>query len=275
MKGLLRLASWGVAAAIALVVAVFSATSNTGSQRLMAAMSSPPTSQGKAISDVAQAARINETQSETRRLSDAVRSLNSDRDRLLARIASLERNLEDVTGSIRRQAVAAVPTTTPADAPVTAREPPASIPANHPSSSDSDQPAPPQGTQAEEHAHGIDVGGAVNFEGLRVLWNSTRTSHAALVEGMRPLLATREHPKTRNTEFRLLIGPVANAGAAASLCATLTAAKRYCQPVPFEGQQLSFAAPPPAPKRPPADKDKKAATPGAAPPPRPPARPNP
>jgi hypothetical protein len=277
MKGLLRLASWGVAATIALVVAVVTATSNSGSQRLMAAMSPQPSNQAKAIADVAQAARIKETQSETRRLSEAVRALNSDRERLLARLATLERNVEDVTGSVRRQSIAAVPPAAPAapaEAPATAREPPATVPAN-PASGESGQQAAAPEAEAEEHAHGIDVGGAVNFEGLRVLWNSTRTTHAALVEGMRPLLATRENPKTRNTEFRLVIGPVPNAGAAASVCATLTAAKRYCQPAPFEGQQLSFAAPPAAPKRPPAAQEKKPATPGAAPPPRPPARPNP
>ena len=45
-------------------------------------------------------------ENETRRLSETVQALTADRDRLLARVASLERSLEDVTSSIKRQAAA-------------------------------------------------------------------------------------------------------------------------------------------------------------------------
>ena len=277
MKGLLRLGGWGAGAAIALVVAVFTATSNSGSQRLMAAVSPPP--QATAAVPSVPIARINETEAETRRLAEAVRTLNSDRERLLTRIASLERNLEDVTGSIRRQtppAAAAQPQAAAvAAAPATSREPPATVPAS---------PAPPTertdpASEAAEEtgpAQGVDVGGAVSFEGLRALWNSTRTTNAAAVQGLKPVVVVRENTKTRTSEMRLVLGPLANAATAANLCATLTAARRYCQPVPFEGQQLSFAAtaaPPPA-KRPPTAQEKKPA-PTPTPPQRAPTRPNP
>jgi len=38
---------------------------------------------------------------------------------------------------------------------------------------------------------GVDVGGAVNFDGLRVLWNSTRNANAALFEGLHPVVAAQ------------------------------------------------------------------------------------
>src|SRR5687767_3879953 len=90
MKGLLRLGAWGAAAAVALSLAVFTATSNTGSQRLMAAVS-PGATQATAAVPVppmppVPLARITETEAETRRLADALRSLHSDREQLLTRI---------------------------------------------------------------------------------------------------------------------------------------------------------------------------------------------
>jgi hypothetical protein len=270
MKVLLRLAGWGTAASLALTVAVFTATSNTGSRRLAAALT-PTANQAIAAVPAVPVARFQETEAETRRLANAVQSLHSDRERLLARIASLERNLEDVTGSIQRQSVAepAVPPPAAEPSPALASAPsapPASIPAApaspvEPQDPQQNGPADPSPPQA---AYGVDVGGAVNFEGLRALWNSTRTAFASAIEGMRPVLGMRENPKTRNTEFRLVIGPLPDAAAAATFCATLTAARRYCHPVPFEGQQLSFAAPAP-PRRPAATQERKT-------PPRPPAR---
>src|SRR5205085_6420454 len=51
---------------------------------------------------------------EARRLSEAVRVLAADRDRLLSRVAVLERNLDDVTGSIpANPPAAAAPKTAP------------------------------------------------------------------------------------------------------------------------------------------------------------------
>ena len=281
MKGLLRLGGWGAAATLALAVAVFTATTNSGSQRLAAAASSP--SQVTAAAPSVPIARITETEAETRKLADAVRTLNSDRERLLTRIASLERNLEDVTGSIRRQvspAPAAQPEATATTAaaataaPTTSREPPASVPSSQTPSSDTTELAS-EAAETTSPSQGVDVGGAVSFEGLRALWTSTRTTNAAAVDGLKPVVVVRENTKTRNSELRLVLGPLANPAAAAQVCATLTAARRYCQPVSFEGQPLSFAAAAPAPaKRPPAAQEKKPATP-PAPPQRAPARPNP
>ena len=116
-------------------------------------------------------------------------------------------------------------------------------------------------------AFGVDIGGAASFDGLRALWNSTRKTHAALLEGLHPVVIVRENTRTRAAELRLIVGPLPDPESAAQFCATLAAAKRSCQPATFEGPELSLAAPDP-PRRPAAAPERKAA-------PRPPVRPNP
>src|SRR5688500_17613109 len=119
MRALFRLAGWGVAAASALLIAVLVAHSTGGQQRLGIALATL-TGQAKtqaAKADPAEAARLARlaaSETDTRRLTEVVRTLSTDRERLMARLTVLERNLEDVTGSIRRQAAVAPPTAMPA-----------------------------------------------------------------------------------------------------------------------------------------------------------------
>jgi len=87
---------------------------------------------------------------------------------------------------------------------------------------------------------GVDVGGAANYDGLRTLWHSTKNSDSTLLEDLYPVVTVRENGKTRGIDLRLIVGPIADAEAAARLCTTLTAARHYCQPVAFEGQRLSL-----------------------------------
>ncbi len=54
-------------------------------------------------------------------------------------------------------------------------------------------------------------------------------------------MVVRENSRTKAVELRLIVGPLANAEAAARICATLSAARRYCQPVAYEGQRLAQA----------------------------------
>ena len=60
------------------------------------------------------------------------------------------------------------------------------------------------------------------------------------------MVAVRERPQAEAPELRLIVGPLPNAEAATRLCATLSAARRYCQPTTFEGQRLSQAVAPSA-----------------------------
>ena len=269
MRSLRRLAIWGTSATVALVMVVAASFSDSGSRRMMAAA-------GTAANAQMLASRSAEAEEETRRLADAVRALIADREQLVARLGALERNLEDATGSIRRQAAAAsaaaaaVPPNGEAAAPSPAREaatPPApeapaagsagptpAVPsppervANAPPAAAVDAPEPPKPDL------GVDVGGAVTFDGLRALWVSTKGNNAALFEGLHPIVAVRENSRTKATELRLIVGPIANVEAATRLCETLSASRRYCQPVGFEGQRLTDAETvkptPPKPARP-------------------------
>jgi hypothetical protein len=271
MPALRRLAIWGLATAGALAIAVAAAFSDAGSRRLMA--SAPASNAGGAAQKASPpAAPAPDRDAESRRLSEVLGALVADREQLVARMDAIERNLEDVTGSLQRQAAAAAAVPSPPApaspaagvpaAPPPSREaalpPPAepSSPARpapalaapgHPGGADQAAPAelPVAPSTANSVASGtelgVDVGGAVNFDGLRVLWASTRGSNATLFEGLHPVVATRENSRTKAVELRLIAGPLATMEAAARICATLMAARRYCQPVAFEGHRLAHA----------------------------------
>jgi hypothetical protein len=200
---------------------------------------------------------------------------------MLARIALLERSLDDVTGAIKRDAQQAPPqlpstgsvapsarTDAPGPPPTDTPVLPTQTPGSQPSGSieafpggapDSAAraaatpaaPTPPAPTHTSALAEapagsvalGLDVGGAVNFDGLRTLWASTKHSLLAPPDELYPVVAVRENSKTRSADLRLIVGPVANAEAAARLCVALAAAHRYCQPAAFEGQRLLLIEP--------------------------------
>jgi hypothetical protein len=284
MRSLRRLAIWGASATLALVLAVVAGYS--GSRRHMAEASPANGPVPAQKGDAQGAQRLPDLDIETRRLADAVRALANDRERLLTRIGALERNLEDMTGSIKREPAAASPAPPtpeassaqpqkpasgaggaavqgPVQGPVQATvHRPAQGPAQAapPSEPQADAARPPAGgTEAPERVAtltaivpesvsetgkgelGVDIGGAASFDGLRVLWTSSKGNNAALFEGLQPQVVVRENGKTKGPELRLVVGPVADVEAAARMCATLSAGRRYCQPVAFEGQRLADA----------------------------------
>src|SRR5262245_5094322 len=250
LRALPRLAIWGGAASGALMAAVISAYSTAGSHRAAAAA---PRDAAQISAITAQlVTRAGDMENETQRLSETVQALTADRDRLLARVASLERSLEDVTGSIKRQAAAVLG---PPTLPLSAITP--APPAPQPTVGEPAAPRPPAEPQTARVANapavkaaeaeataaatefGVDVGGAVNFDGLRVLWNSTRSANAALFEGLHPVVVVRES-KSRGVDLRLIVGPLASTEAATRTCAALLAARRFCQMTTFEGQPFAF-----------------------------------
>ena len=250
LRSLVRLAAWGLAAVGATGLMAWSATSSSGSQRLMAAVNGG----GQQMATIQQPGRPAEPDLEVKRLSDVVRSLAADRERLLARVTLLERNLEDMTGSIKRQSTGSFPPTSlpqiapaPTAAPVmtapAAKDEPVAPPARTAAVSPEPTPAEPVRTD-----HGADIGGATNYDGLRTLWHSVKGSNGALFESLYPVVVARENPRTHTPELRLVVGPLADADAASQLCTTLTAARRYCQPAAFDGQRLTDADAPPKPK---------------------------
>jgi hypothetical protein len=115
MESLWRLAAWASTAAMALFVAVIATRGDVGSDRVSGALASlhlasPPSHAGpvpaQLASQAAPSSRGSDLDVTTRQLTQAVRVLTEDRDRLAARVTMLERNVDDLTGSISRQTAA-------------------------------------------------------------------------------------------------------------------------------------------------------------------------
>jgi hypothetical protein len=98
MQSLCRIALWGTTAATALLVAILTSRSDAGSQRIA---TTPGATRG--------APRQFDAESAARQLTQAVRGLTEDRDRLITRLAALEHSLGDITGAIAGQSEKATP----------------------------------------------------------------------------------------------------------------------------------------------------------------------
>lgn len=244
---LARLGVWISLATLAVILVVFVARTESGIRRI-ATLLMP-----------AEAARTSKAPQlatqvvEQRRLAEAVRALTADRDRLAARLTVLERNLDEVTGSIPPAAAAQkspalpVPSVTASPLPVPATPAPpaqasqptlnnqARVAAGHLATGTS--PADSVATRTE---FGVDVGGNASIDGLRSLWSTLKSSQPALFDGLRPVIAVREGQKPGALELRLIAGPLPNASIAARLCAALSAANQHCQPAVFDGQRLAL-----------------------------------
>lgn len=95
-----RLGTWAAVSVGAVIVALIANQSSVGVRHEQSASAD--------LLKQAQQLQLTtrESQNETRRLSSAVDTLNSDRDRLYSRVAVLEQGLDSVTGAISRQSAA-------------------------------------------------------------------------------------------------------------------------------------------------------------------------
>jgi hypothetical protein len=264
---LARLGIWIGLATVAVLIAVFTARTETGLRRI-AGLLSPEVSEPARSAKIAapQIASRQIDQEVERRLNEAVRALAADRDRLASRVAALERNLDDVTGSISQNGAPAAQPSRPLPQGQAAPNPPLVPPPAPQAAAPAPQPAPqgaaPPAIQAAPNRvaaghlatgaptaadsvatrteFGIDVGGNASVEGLRTLWTTLKTSQPALFDGLRPVVAIREGQKPGTIELRLIAGPIANAGMAARMCAALAAMNQTCQPAVFDGQRLAL-----------------------------------
>jgi hypothetical protein len=120
---LLRIAVWGLGAACALTTLVIVAQSPAGGERIklaMAELGEPTRSAAVVVAAVKP-----HTDPLVKTLQARLAQLTDDRDRLAARVATLESGFEDLTGSVRKQA-AAVPlpaAPAPVPTPVATAEP--------------------------------------------------------------------------------------------------------------------------------------------------------
>jgi hypothetical protein len=272
-RSLTRMATWGISAAFALALTVVAVGSPEGSKRAALALAvltgTGETPQSAAV--VQPASRSADNEVETRRLNEAIRLLAADRDRLLTRVSSLEHNLDSVTGSITSQASRASATPQPetSAAPPSIIEPStvASVPA---SPAATGGPAwmssgittwtplptanpPVQRTAAVEPSatatearsavtrteFGIDLGSAATMAAAKEIWLALKAQHGPLIGKLQPIVSTRAN-RAGVMEMRVIIGPLANAAAAAKLCATLGAADVMCSATTYSGERIAI-----------------------------------
>jgi len=254
MRHLWRMTLWGATAASALFLAVLTTRSEVGSQRVAAVF---PSLRGHAAVQVA--ARPFDPQAATRRLAEAVHDLAAENGELKSRLAAVEHNMDDITGSVSRQIEAVKAETAtpwPADAkpaPVTPADiasiiapawPPAGLGAPLPSRPQT-SPVPRTPADAASRAaapteYGVDMGSALSIQVLRARWLGVRSAHPQLFEGLTPTAMLREIPQSKRVELRLVVGPLADAAAAARLCALLAPYRLYCQPTVFDRQNVAL-----------------------------------
>jgi cytoskeletal protein RodZ len=256
LRALGRLSAWGGAAATALAVAAFASHTETGSQRLATFVSPDRPVQAAAVTIPPPSAQ----EQEIARLQNQVRTLAADRDRLAERVAGLAQTIEDVTGSIKRQAATPAPqpaTAAPAisapatvdatteapstNAPATVTATPAPPAADPPHDAVPLPPArvaalAPETAPAPKQEIGVALATSTNLEVLHLQWAALKANFGPALAGLRPT-AAREQRGT-STVYRLVLGPLPNMAAATKLCARLTAARAVCHTGKFSGDPL-------------------------------------
>jgi hypothetical protein len=277
--GIVRLTTWATAAAVALTAAVLASLTPAGSQRAGIALAG--LAGGKPRQATQLAAQRADLESDRRSLNEALRLLASDRDRLMARVGSIERNLDDITGSIKsRMSTPPMPESDSLQDPASSLAAPPAITANaprakpdlpywlanvpepwpNPSSAMEFAPGPPLSWPAaappvrvatlavetqplgpivvSRTEFGVDIGSASDLEAVRILWKTAKAQHGHLIGNLRPIVVRREH-SVGSPEYRLVLGPLVNAGAAARLCATMAASDVICSTRPYQGERLT------------------------------------
>lgn len=257
MRELWRMCVWGMAAAMAMLIAVFAGTTDAGIDRARYA--------AVQIREIVMPSGVKPARPldavEGRKLAETVRVLADDRQRLLARIAALEHNVDDITSSIssvERAVRPAPPPAEPSPPPTmsvvpqtTAPMKPSERPAEDDVTSSTGKPEVPSPetdtppvtvrvppNPVTKRQFGLDLGAAASEDALRALWANALRRHSPLVHNLKPAVLTRENPRG-GTEYRLIAGPIANAEKAARFCAAIAATGGACHVAMYEGQKLA------------------------------------
>lgn len=236
IERLQQAAVWGAGAAGAMLILVLTSQSQVAEDRIALILHrphGPPTKQFDA-------------QAETARLADALRRLAESDDQIQSRLAAVEQDVHDVTGSINRQIKAAdgshraedgpsvlATATVAASVPALADLAPDAAPATIKTASDGAAPS------ASHPQFGVDIGSGLTIAALRMRWAAIRTAHPQYFDGLEPIVSVKEIPHSNRIELRLVAGPIDQPGAAARLCGELSLLGLYCQPTIFDGQHLA------------------------------------
>ena len=256
-SALLWVCGWGAATAVALSALAVTSQTHAATDRLRSIFAA---SEPSAVAQMPP--RVAQLELEAQMLTAQVRALNADRDGLAGRIALLESSVDDMTGTIKRQAAAtaaalaartalpaphAQPATTPpaAAAPAAAVAAPEAKPDSIITSSvrlPPERAAAAQASAGPEPAaspneFGLDLGNASTQDGVQQRWTTLKANFGPLLSNLHPLAATER--RQGKTGYRLVVGPLPNSPAAAGLCAHFNAAHTPCRAVKFEGEQLA------------------------------------
>jgi hypothetical protein len=100
--------------------------------------------------------------------------------------------------------------------------------------------APPaaQSNTVTKRQFGLDLGGSPSEEAARANWNVTLRRHGTLLQGLRPVVVTREHARG-GVEYRLVAGPISDASRAARFCAAISAMGGVCQPAMYDAPRVA------------------------------------
>jgi hypothetical protein len=236
MQGLWRLAAWGATAACALLIAVMTTRGEVGARRAVIVLSSLggnslPLQRSDQLAVLP--VRPFDAQSETRRLSEAVRGLAAQSDELRSRVAVVEHTVDDVTGSITDMSAAKAANRGLILPPWPDQRPPAP-----PTAADVAAVLSPFTPMPTEY--GVDIGSALSIPTLRARWVGIRTAHPELFDGLRPVVTLKQLSRSNRVELRLVAGPLGSADVATQLCAYLAPYRLYCRPTIFSGQHLAL-----------------------------------
>jgi hypothetical protein len=245
--------TWGLATVAALGLAAFSSQDDAAAQKvaaLLASFSAPPSPPARQFDPEAAA----------RQLAQGVRTLADDRDRLAARLNTLEHDMRDMGGATKQQIEAAkaeaikiakqappwpdsappVPMTLADVAVMVKRVSPAPAEAaDAPAATPAADPTPPETTASIEQPYGVDLGAAATMKSLHRRWASLRAAHPQMFDGVQPVVSLKQNPRTGRTELHLVIGPYANAQTASQFCDFVVPFRLNCQPTMFDGSRLA------------------------------------
>jgi hypothetical protein len=243
MLWMLRQTAWGAVAAAAVAMAIFACWTDGGQQRGAAVWSYFNAKADK------EARHPFDAEIATRQLAQAVRNLTDDRDQLVKRVAAVEHDLDDMTGSIKKQIdeakAANVAPPWPIDAPpvpMTPADVAAMVKPVTPPPSKAAAPSMTDRTPATltPIAYGADVGNGISIKALQTRWTSLRFAHPEVFDGLQPLASPRENVRTSRAELHLVVGPYPSADAAMQLCDQLVPFRITCQPTMFDGSHLAL-----------------------------------
>jgi hypothetical protein len=235
IKGLGRLALWGGATAATLLLAVISSRSEVGMQRLALALHGPAQPSAPQF----------DAQAETRKLVEAVRGLAADNDQIKTRVASVESDMDGITGSVSKEIEAANASRREADGPTVAATAALTATMVKPTIAQPVLLAAPAIVDAAtvdspQAQYGVDIGSGLTIPALRARWEVLRSAHPDLFAGLQPIVSVKEIPHANRIELRLVVGPLALPAEAVQLCSALVPFGLFCQPAMFDGQKLAL-----------------------------------